>query len=577
MIPITTVRGPSRKLRLRSRQEKSGRMAKILTSRENPRLSSAVIGVESELKSMYPARHFGSIVLALLLTQAIAFGEKKSQPSKSEPTKLAREIDAILVDPDPARGIWGIDVVSLDSGKTLYALNQDKLFTPASNAKLFTTAAVLGLIGPSYRFKTTVESSGSFDKYGRLDSDLVLVGRGDPNLSGRSLPYNVRTERKVPPIQVLQDLADQLVQKGLKFVDGDVVADDSYYVFERYGAGWSQDDLVWEWGAPVSALTINDNVIFVNVLPADHPGERAFLNVNPFPGYYHIENRVLTTPQGTGPRKIYINREPGSNQLTIWGNIPLDDPGAGEALAIEDPADFTARLFRDLLEQRGVVIYGRPRTRHTELASIQTFSVTAVASGGGGDTAGRVNPAPLVLASYESQPVLEDLRVINKVSQNLHAELMLRLLGKEKGTAGSIQGGLEVLRGFLTSAGLNPDDFAFYDGSGLSREDLVTPQAVVQLLVYAHKQSWGALFEDTLPVAGVDGSLADRFKNTRLQGVLRGKTGSLTHVNSLSGYATTKSGDHVAFCIVVNNHDMPTKKALDTVDRVLLKIVEDGN
>lgn len=525
---------------------------------------------------MYPARRYGSLVLILLLTQALAFGSKKAPPSRAETTKLDNDVEQILSDPDAARGWWGIDVVSLDSGKQLYARNQDKLFTPASNAKLFTTAAVFALIGPSYRFKTTVESTGTFDKYGRLDSDLVLVGRGDPNLSGRTLPYNLKTERKAPSIQVLQDLAGQLVQKGLKFVDGDVVADDSYYVFERYGEGWSQDDLVWEWGAPVSALTINDNVIFVNILPADHPGERAFLNVTPFPEYYRIENRVLTTPQGTGPRKIFINREPGSNQLTIWGNIPQDDPGAGEALAIDDPAEFAARLFRELLEQRGVVIYGRPRTRHTDLASLQTFSVTTIASGGGGDEATRVNPAPLVLASYQSQPVLEDLRVINKVSQNLHAELMLRLLGKEKGTSGSIEGGLEVLRGFLTSAGLKPEDFAFYDGSGLSREDLVTPDALVQLLIYAHKQSWGELYEDTLPVAGVDGSLAERFKNTPLQGVVRGKTGSLTHVNSLSGYATTQSGDHVAFCILVNNHTMPTKRVLDVIDRILLKVVEDG-
>jgi len=525
---------------------------------------------------MYPARYFGCVLAVLLLTPSIAFAGAKADPSKAGSHKLDREIEQILSEPDVARGTWGIDVVSLDSGKTLYALSQDKLFTPASNAKLFTTAAVLGLIGPAYRFKTTVESNGTFDKYGRLDSDLVLVGRGDPNLSGRSLPYNIRTERKVPPIQVLQDLADQLVQKGLKFVDGDVVADDSYFVFERYGEGWSQDDLVWEWGAPVSALTINDNVIFVNILPADHPGERAFLNVTPFAEYYRIENRVLTTPQGTGPKKIFINREPGSNQLTIWGNIPQDDPGAGESLAIEDPADFAAKVFRQLLEQRGVVIYGRARTRHTELASMQTFSVTSIASGGGGDNTSAANPAPLVLASYQSQPVLEDLRVINKVSQNLHAELMLRLLGKEKGTSGSIEGGLEVLRGFLTNAGIKPDDFAFYDGSGLSREDLVSPQALVQLLVYAHKQSWGELYEDTLPVAGVDGSLAERFKNTSLQGVVRGKTGSLTHVNSLSGYATTHGGDHIAFCIVVNNHNLPTKKALDTIDRILLAVVDNG-
>ena len=525
---------------------------------------------------MRRAGKFACVFMSLLLLQALAAATSKAKQAETDSRKLDRDIQQIIVEPDVARGFWGVCAVSLDNGKTVYALNQDKLFTPASNTKLFTTAAVLGSIGPTYRFKTTVESLGMLDRYGRLNSDLILVGRGDPNLSGRTLPYNLRTERKVPPTQVLQDLADQLVQKGLKFVDGDVVADDSYYVFERYGEGWSQDDLVWEWGAPVSALTINDNVIFVNILPADHPGERAFLNVSPFPEYYRIENRVLTTPQGTGPRKIYINREPGSNQLTLWGNIPQDDPGAGEALAIEDPADFAAKLFRELLEQRGVVIYGRPRTRHTELASMQTFTVTSIASGGGGDTASHSSPAPLVLASYQSQPLLEDLRVINKVSQNLHAELMLRLLGKEKGTSGSIEGGLEVLRGFLINAGLKPDEFVLYDGSGLSRENLASPEAVVKLLQYAHAQNWGELYEDTLPLAGVDGSLAERFRNSPLRGVVRGKTGSLNHVNSLSGYATTRSGDHIAFCIFGNNHNLPTKKALDTIDRILEKIVLEG-
>jgi len=527
---------------------------------------------------MSGVRHLGRAVLALLLiAQAFAAESAKSSPSKPQETKkLSRAIEQILSDPDIARGFWGIEVVSLDTGSRLFALNENKLFTPASNTKLFTTAAVLALIGPDYRFKTSVESLGIIDKYGRLNSDLVVVGRGDPNLSGRTLPYNLHTERRAPPIQVLIDLADQLVTKGLKYVDGDVVADDSYYVFERYGEGWSQDDLVWEWGAPVSALTINDNVLFVSIMPADRPGERAFLNITPFPEYYRIDNRVMTTPQGTGPRKIYINREPGSNQITFWGNMPQDDAGAGEALAIEDPADFTAKLFRELLEQRGVTIYGRPRTRHTELASMQTFSVTTIASGGG-DAAGRTAPAPLVLASHESQPLADDLRVINKVSQNLHAELMLRLLGKEKGTSGSIEGGLEVLRGFLTSAGIKPDQFVFYDGSGLSRENLVTPAAVVQLLEYAYGQPWGKLFEDTLPVSGVDGSLSDRLRTPPFKGAVRGKTGSLGHVNALSGYATTTKGQVVAFSILSNNHNVPSKKAIDTIDRIVEKIVTEGN
>ena len=294
---------------------------------------------------MYRVRHLICFAILLLLAAHAVAGESAKAPHKKvdDNKKLSRAIEQIVSEPDVARGFWGIDVVSLDTGNHIFALNENKLFTPASNTKLFTTAAVFGLIGPDYRFKTTVESLGTIDKYGRLSSDLVVVGRGDPNLSGRMLPYNLHTERKAPPIQVLIDLADQLVQKGLKYVDGDVVADDSYYVFERYGEGWSQDDLVWEWGAPVSALTINDNVLFVNIMPADRPGERAFLNITPYPEYYRIDNRIMTTPQGTGPRKIYINREPGSNQVTFWGNIPQDDAGAGEALAIEDPADFAAQ------------------------------------------------------------------------------------------------------------------------------------------------------------------------------------------------------------------------------------------
>src|SRR5271166_1752924 len=526
---------------------------------------------------MYRVRNLAIIVLFCTLLSP-AFAARHKQPGQPENSgKLDHDLQQILGDPVVARGLWGIYAVSLDSGLPLCALNQDKLFTPASNAKLFTTAAVFGLIGPDYRFKTTVETFGSLDKYGRLNADLVLVGRGDPNLSGRTLPYNLHTERKAPPIQVLQNLADQLVLHGLKYIDGDVVGDDSSFVFERYGEGCSQDDLAREWGAPVSALTVNDNVIFIDIKPADRPGERAFLNITPFPEYYKIDNRVMTTPQGTGPRTVSINREPGSSQLTFWGNMPQDDAGAGESLAIEDPADFTAKLFRELLEQRGVTVYGRPRTRHTELASMQTFSVTSIASGGGGEMAGHPSPVPLVLASHQSQPLADDLRVINKVSQNLHAELMLRLLGKEKGTSGSIEGGLEVLRGFLTSAGIKPDQFVFYDGSGLSRENLVSPAAVVELLLYANRQPWGKLYEDTLPVSGVDGSLSDRLKTSPTKGMVHGKTGSLGHVNALSGYATTAKGERVAFSILSNNHNLPNRKAIDTIDRIVEKIVADGS
>jgi D-alanyl-D-alanine carboxypeptidase/D-alanyl-D-alanine-endopeptidase (penicillin-binding protein 4) len=492
------------------------------------------------------------------------------------PKPLQERIAGVLSAPDLGRGFWGIEVVSLSTGETLYSLNAGKLFTPASNTKLFTTAAALALIGPDYKFRTTVETAGTLDRYGRLNGDLLLVGHGDPNLSGRALPYDLRTQRADDPIQALETLADALVQKGVKYVDGDIVADDSYFAFERYGEGWSQDDLVWADGAPVSALTINDNVVFVNILPADRPGEKAFVSIKPFADYYHLDNRVITTPAGTG-RKFFVNREPGSTVITLWGNMPLDDPGANEALAIEDPAEFAAGLFRQLLEKRGIVIYGHQRTRHTELATLSTFTATAIApSHGGSDGLSRPfkSDQPLTLASYESKPLLEDVRVINKVSQNLHAEILLRLLGRERGNAGTIEGGLEVLRGFLTQAGISSDQYLFYDGSGLSRQNLVTPHAIVQILRYASAQPWGAPYRSTFPVSGVDGSLSDRLNAPRLQSRVMAKTGSLGGVKTLSGYATSDAGQTVVFSILSNNFNLPSKRVTDAIDQVVQAIVE---
>jgi D-alanyl-D-alanine carboxypeptidase/D-alanyl-D-alanine-endopeptidase (penicillin-binding protein 4) len=171
--------------------------------------------------------------------------------------------------------------------------------------------------------------------------------------------------------------------------------------------------------------------------------------------------------------------------------------------------------------------------------------------------------------------LIQDLRVINKVSQNLHAELMLRLLGKEKGTSGTIEAGLEVLQGWLATVDIRPDEYAFFDGSGLSRENLVTPHAIVKLLTYISKQPYATEFEDTLPVGGVDGTLMDRFRTPQLSGKVHAKTGSLGHVNSLSGYATTAKGDHIVFSIMANNHLLTNRKALDTMDTILASVLED--
>src|SRR3954462_11445792 len=305
-------------------------------------------------------------LILLLVTHVVAAESSRAvKLPKANRLQLTQNIDRIIGEPDVSRGFWGIEVVSLKNGSVLYTMNSDKLFTPASNTKLFTTAATLALIGPDYTFRTTIETNGNVDRYGRLTGDLFVVGRGDPNISGRTLPYFLRTERKDTSLKVLEDLADQVVARGVKFIDGDIVGDDSYFAFERYGEGWAQDDMVWEWGAPVSALTVNDNVVYVSIFPAERAGDKAFVQIAPFAEYYKVDNRIMTSPARTGPRRIYITREPGANQLTLFGNIPVDDIGANEALAIEDPADFAAKVFRAMLEKRGVVIYGKPRTKHT--------------------------------------------------------------------------------------------------------------------------------------------------------------------------------------------------------------------
>jgi D-alanyl-D-alanine carboxypeptidase/D-alanyl-D-alanine-endopeptidase (penicillin-binding protein 4) len=544
------------------------------------------------------ARVLCALALALSL-QLSAIGAKKPAPKKD----LAKEISALLDQPPLDRAHWGIDAVDLETGKVLFSQNPSQLFLPASNTKLFTTAAALALAGPEYRFRTTVEAEGRIDASGRLLGDLVIVGRGDPNISGRTLPYALKTQRTPPHTQILEEMADQVARSGLKMVDGDLIGDDTYYSFERYAEGWALDDLQWVDGAPVSALTFNDNVVFINIQPGEQPGEKALITVEPETGYYELDNRIVTTAAGI-IKRIGIHRDPGSKKIVLWGSVPLGDAGIKEPLAIEDPAEFVAQLFRTLLERRGITIHGKARARHGEGAQFfdqappaRTLPVpgidnpaaslqSAVPDSGAQQSLLNTpaHPAPdaelpstnKILAEHFSTPLLDDIRVINKTSQNLHAELALRLVGKLRGTGGSFEGGRTAVKQFLLQAGLKEDEFTFLDGSGLSRRDLVTPAATVQLLIYAARQPWGTAFEESLPVSGVDGSLAERFLNTTASGLVHAKTGSLSHVNALSGYAQTQKGKRFVFSIFCNNHNLPGSKVLAGLDSVVQLLVEKG-
>lgn len=521
------------------------------------------------------------VVFALcLLALPVHAAPRKRAPKAG----LAAQIEAVIHQPQMASAHWGIDVLDLTSGKVIFSLNPDHLFLPASNVKLLTTAAALNMAGPDYRVHTTVETSGKLDAQGRLVGDLVIVGRGDANISGRVLPYQKKTERTSPPTQVLEELADQLVQKGVKAVDGDVVGDDTLYSAERYGEGWSYDDLQWLDGAPVSALTFNDNVVFIKIHPGEKAGDQALVTMDPENSYYELDNRVVTSAAGVA-RKIGMHRDLGSSRILIWGSIPPDDAGFTQAVAIEDPALFTAQLFRGILEKRGITIIGKSRALHGEVA--QFFDQpTLQAKESSPEDSQRCCTGPMtvsgsappqILAEHVSLPLLEDVRVTNKTSQNLHAELLLRLIGKINNGVGSFEDGSAALRRFLLKAGLKGDEFFLLDGSGLSRRDLITPAAIVQLLTYAARQPWGAAYEQTLPVAGSDGSLAERFLNTPAGGLVHAKTGTLSHVNALSGYGETRSGKRFAFSIFCNNHNLPSSKVISAIDSIVVLLVKEGD
>jgi D-alanyl-D-alanine carboxypeptidase/D-alanyl-D-alanine-endopeptidase (penicillin-binding protein 4) len=480
----------------------------------------------------------------------------KSKEERGDIARFGSRVLAALAS-DNDKSYWGVLITDADTGEVLYSLNAGRYFMPASNAKLFTTAMALATLGPDFRIRTTVESAGEPDSSGRLAGDLVLVGRGDANLSSRVLPFVEHAEHNGPPEKALADLADQVVASGVKEVSGDVVADDSYFAPERYPSGWGIDDAVWSYGAAVSALAINDNFISVDLRPGATIGAPLVYSAAPWPGIYEIRNDTLTAAAGTEP-KLRLERDPDSQTFRLTGTLPLDAPARQLQLAVTQPAENAAAILMQLLEARGVHVEGRSRARHGDrVAQPQAAS-------------------PMhVLAEHASPALLEDVRLTNKLSMNLHAELLLRVAAREKAGATTMDDALAFATQFRQSIGIDPEDVQLTDGSGLSRGDLVTPQSVAQLLAYALRQPWGSDFMATLPVAGQDGTLENRMRGTAAAGQVHAKTGLVEHVNSLSGYATSRRGAHLIFSIFGNNTGTHGRDAINAVDSICVAMVEE--
>jgi D-alanyl-D-alanine carboxypeptidase/D-alanyl-D-alanine-endopeptidase (penicillin-binding protein 4) len=501
------------------------------------------------------------VLLGVALRAPFVSAANRHLKPRASPALNSR-LDEILRSSDASRGFWGIEVAELPSGKILFSRDAQHLFHPASNMKLFTTAAALEKLGPDFVFRTTVESDSGPDVQGRVQN-LYLVGRGDPSFCDDTLPSpGSAGEAIVRPCSNLYKLAQQLKARGVLEVPGPLIADDSYFLWQPYSHGWTAEDLLWDYGATVSALAFDANALQLRIKPGLKVGDRAQIWLEPLTDYYQLNNSLDTSGART-ERRVFIEREPDSMRLDIWGEIPFDAGESTERVAIAHPAQLVGELFRQALEDAGVAVRG----------VVQVRDVTRLEAA----EAGPAPPQPssrFVLAELDSQPLREIVKVTNKESRNFYAEMLLRTLAREVKHRGEIEDGLEVLSEFAQQVGAEQGETVFADGSGLSRDDLVTPGAIVKLLIHMATGQAFDIFLDTLPVAGVDGTLAGRFKRTRLEGKIHAKTGTLEQVNALSGYMDLPSGKRLAFSIIGNSHPLKGEEGAATLDQIALAVYD---
>lgn len=491
-------------------------------------------------------------------------------------TPFCSRIRSLLADPAVASAHWGISVTTL-TGTPLCSINETQLFRPASNAKLFITLAALTLLDPAQPGPATTLSPPLQPGEATRNGDLTIAGRGDGFLSERPMPYAPLlpgSPTPAPRRNPLETLADSVAASGLKHIHGDIIGDDTLWPSEPYGPDWSIDDTLWGYGAPVSALSINDNKTALTLTPGPDIGAPATAALAPLPSFYKLQSDVTTTAPKT-PAAIGIERAPGSRTVRIFGSIPLGAPYL-EDLAIDDPAEYAALLFKSMLEARGVTIDGAARARHrlsTITNSFTTQSTQPLPTLPNSPAILAAIPAALPAAQTAPLPtpgptLLEDIALTLKVSQNLHAELLLHRLGRQFAQDGSAAEGARVVRQFALGVGVNKDDFVLFDGSGLSGHDLATPRAFTQLLTFAAAQPWFPSFKAALPISGTDGSLLTRFPPS-FKGRVFAKTGTLSEARALSGYVTAGSGNTVIFSILVDNH-LPSSHADRTLtDRIV--------
>jgi serine-type D-Ala-D-Ala carboxypeptidase/endopeptidase (penicillin-binding protein 4) len=478
--------------------------------------------------------------LALLAVSALLLPVFSLDTHAGSLETIQTKIAQYLKRPGIRSADWGIEIIDPTSKSVLVSVNADKTFKPASVLKVVTTATALEKLGPDFRYRTGVYTNGNVQPDGTVNGDLILVGRGDPNLTD---PTGELLEKPA-----LQELAEKLEGLGIRTINGSIVGDDSYFdTTGRGGQGWTAQDLKTVYGAPINALSINNNVVWVHAR-ATRAGQLVSVSLDPRTTYFRIRN-LATTGSSRSRRTVYARLISGTRTITISGILPATE-GHSQYILLEKPAETVAGMFKDELQRRGVRVAGSLSTMHH------------------GDVSPETRAAWKLLAEHHSPPLVRALEIINKQSQNLHAEMLLRTLGAEFGGIGSDEAGLQVVRNFLVESGVQGGPINLRDGCGLSRENLMTPRFQTSLLLFLSTRPNFELFLNTLAVSGTDGTLRHRLGSQEMRGVIHAKTGTLNGVANLSGYMTTKSGHNLVFTIFTNNVRASMARVRKTIDEI---------
>lgn len=467
--------------------------------------------------------------------------EPNSKPGNLEIGLLRRDLDKMLSERNFADSFWGLYVKSLKTGEVLYRRNSDKLFLPASSMKLSTTAAGLLLLGSDYRFQTQICARGSIEKIGassRLKGDLVLRGMGDPSISGR---FNGGR-----PSGIFEDWADSLLKKGICCIDGDIIGSDESFEARPYASGWTRD-LDGEWFAPpVSALSFNDNCVCL-ILEPSGINEAPVVRADPPLAVFKIDNRAITVENSqTENLKAKIQ----GNNIIVFGTLKKNSGVKKLYLPVDDPALYFVTALKQVLESKGIRVQGIPvRQEDSDFSKMQ------------------------VLWTNYSPPLKQIIKEINKNSNNFYAEQLLRTIGLEVDDFGSSKNGIKAILELYSVMGIRPDELSLDDGSGLSRLNLISPKQLASVLAYMAKSDEFENFYDSLPIAGLDGTLAMRFQRTKAQGNLRAKAGYIKNVRSIAGYLTTVDQEPLLFVIFANNFLLPPEAASNLQDSIIMRLI----